>query len=91
MEHLQEEIKIPARYGYVHKLEHIGDNLWQFKSDPNSGGYYRCIGFEGEHKVGPYIKAFDPDGGPFMSVGSTINGYTIKSITTSGVFELIKE
>lgn len=83
-------IKIRARYGYVHKLEYIGNNLWQFKPDPNSGGYYRCIGFEGQHEVGPNIKAFDPDGGPFMSVGSTIDDYTIKSITTQGIFELIK-
>lgn len=79
-------IKIPARYGYVHKLEHIGNNLWLFKTDPNSGKYYRLIGFEGVGKV----KAYDPDGGPYLSVGSTINNYIIKSITTNGIFELEK-
>lgn len=86
-----ETIKLPARYGYCHTLEYIGNNLWQFKSDPNSGGYYRCIGFEGEHKIGPNIEALDPDGGPFMSVGDIINGYEIKSITMQGIFELVKK
>jgi hypothetical protein len=84
-------IKLPARYGYCHTLEYIGGNLWKFKSDPNSGGYCRCIGFEGEHKIGPNIKAFDPDGGPFMSVGDVVEDYIIKSITTQGIFELVKK
>ena len=84
-------IKLPARYGNVHTLQHINGNLWQFRPDPKSAGHYRCIGFEGQHEIGPNIKAFDPDGGPFMSVGGKIEDYTIKSITTSGVFELIKE
>ena len=80
------KIKLSARYGYVHTLEHISDNLWQFKSDPKSTGTCRYIG-----QYPNDIKAFDPDGGPFMSVGSTINDYTIKSITTEGIFELVKE
>lgn len=86
-----EIIKLPARYGYCHTLEHICNNLWQFKSDPNAAGYARFIGFEGEHKIGPNVKAFDPDGGPFMSVGDIIDGYEIKSITIQGIFELVKK
>ena len=84
-------IKLPARYGYVHTLEHIGGDLWQFKSDPKSYGTYRVIGFEGQHEIGPNVYALDPDGGPFMSVGSEIDGYIIKTINTMGVFELIKK
>lgn len=80
-----ETIKLNARYGYTHSLEHIADNLWLFKSDPKSAGYFRLIGDYPNN-----IKAFDPDGGPFLSVGSTVNGYTIKSITSSGIFELVK-
>lgn len=81
-----ETIKIPARYGYTHTLEHIADNLWLFKSDPKSAGYVRLIGDYPNN-----IKAFDPDGGPFLSVGDKIKDYTIKSITHNGVFELVKE
>lgn len=81
-----ETIKIPARYGYTHILEHIADNLWLFKSDPKSAGYVRLIGDYPNN-----IKAFDPDGGPFLSVGDKIKDYTIKSITHNGIFELVKE
>lgn len=77
-----ETIKLYARYGYVHTLTHIGGNLWQFNSDPRSAGYYRLIG-EISH-----IEAFDPEGGPFLSVGDIIENKTIKSITSYGVFEL---
>lgn len=84
-------IKIPAGYGYVHTLEHIDGNLWQFKPDPKSGGGYRLIGFEGEHSVNHNVYALDPSGGPFMSIGCKIEGRTIKSIQSNGVFELIKE
>lgn len=81
-----ETIKIPARYGYTHTLEHISDNLWSFKSDPKSAGYVRLIGNYPDD-----IKAFDPDGGPLLSVDSEIGGYTIKKIRPGGVFELVKK
>lgn len=81
-----EVIKLNARYGYVHTLEPIANNLWQFKADPNAGTTCRIIG-----EYPNNIKAFDPDGGPYMSVGDKINDYTIKSIRMGGVFELIKE
>lgn len=81
-----EIIKLPARYGYTHELTHIKDNLWLFNPDPKSAGYYRLIG-----NYPNDIKALDPDGGPFLSVGDKIKNYTIKSINSGGIFELIKE
>ena len=80
-----ETIKLPARYGYVHTLTHIKDNLWRFDSDPKSGGYSRLIG--DEHGM-DNITAFDPDGGPFLTVGSKIEDKTIKSISSNGILEL---
>ena len=81
-----EPIKLNARYGYVHTLEHIADNLWQLKPDPKASGYWRFIGsFPND------IKAIDPEGGPFMSVGDKIEDYTIKSIRQNGILELVKE
>ena len=53
-----ETIKLPARYGYIHTLEYIGNNYWQFKSDPKSYGSYRIIGFEGESEIGNNVHAF---------------------------------
>ena len=77
-----EVIKLHARYGYTHTLTHISENLWQFNADPKASGYYRIIGAIND------IKAFDPEGGPFLSVGDKIENKTIKSITSYGVFEL---
>ena len=77
-----ETIKLHARYGYTHTLTHIGNNLWQFNADPKTPGYFRIIG---ELNA---VKAFDPEGGPFLSVGDKVGGKIIKSITSSGVFEL---
>lgn len=82
---MEEIIKLPARYGYVHQLKHIINNLWLFEPDPKSAGYYRLIG--DEHGMNN-ITAFDPDGGPFMRVGSKIENKIIKSISHSGIFEL---
>lgn len=81
-----ETITLPARYGYVHTLEHIGNNLWQFVPDLRSAGTYRLIGEYPDN-----IEALDPEGGPFMSVGDVIEDYTIKSIRKGGVFELVKK
>jgi hypothetical protein len=88
---MEDVIKLPARYGYEHTLEHIDGNLWQFKPDPKSCGTYRCIGFNGDSEVGPLIYALDPEGGPFLSVDSEVDGYFIKTINTSGIFELVKK
>lgn len=79
------DIILNARYGLTHKLKHIADNLWQIEFDKNSTGTYRIIGKYND------VKALDPEGGPFLSVDSTINGYKIRSITFNGIFELIKE
>ena len=81
-----EKIKLNARYGYEHILKHISDNLWQLEFDPKCSGTYRLIGEYPDN-----IKALDPEGGPFLSVGGKIQDYTIKSITSNGVFELVKE
>ena len=87
---MENVIKLPARYGLTHKLVHDIDDLWHIEFDEDSIGTYRCIGFEGQHSIGNSIYALDPEGGPFLSVGSTVKGYTIKSITSNGLFELVK-
>ena len=89
MEPLQ-EIILPARYGMKHKLVQDKGDLWHIEFDKNATGMYRCIGFEGEDQMGSMIYTLDPEGGPYLNVGSEIQGYLIKSITNDGIFELIK-
>lgn len=85
-----EEILLPARYGLTHKLKHLGNNLWKIEFDKNSTGTYRLIGFDGEHGIGSFVHALDPEGGPFLTVGDKVSDYVIKSISSNGIFELIK-
>lgn len=79
---MENDILLPARYGLVHKLIPLGNNLWQLKFDKNSTGTYRIIGNMND------IKAIDPEGGPFLSVGESLGTYVIKSIKANGIFEL---
>ena len=83
-----ETIELNARYGLKHYLKHIGNNLWQIEFDKKSTGTYRLIGFEGEHGIRYSVYALDPEGGPFLTVGTKINDKTVKSITCNGIFEL---
>ena len=88
---MEDVILLPARYGLTHKLKHLKDNLWEIEFDKNSTGTYRLIGFDGEHEIGNFVHALDPEGGPFLTVGDKVNDYVIKSISSNGIFELIKE
>lgn len=85
---MNKDIILNARYGYKHVLKYLKDNLWLINFDPKSSGTYRLIGFDGENKIGPRVFALDPDGGPFMSIGSRIFNYRIKTIYRGGIFEL---
>jgi len=83
-----DRIELPARYGYKHCLKLIGNNLWVIEFDPKSTGTYRLIGFDGENQIRAHVYALDPEGGPFLTVGTKVGDKTIKSITCYGVFEL---
>lgn len=87
---MEDVIKLPARYGYCHTLEKMSNGKYQFIPDPKSYETYTILGFDGEHKIGQYVSALDPEGGPFMTVDSVINNkYVIKSITRDGIFDLV--
>ena len=91
---MENVIKLPARYGMTHKLVHDKDDLWHIEFDKKSVGTYSIIGFEeadNNGRIYTHVHSLDPEGGPFLSVGDTIEGYTIKSITSSGLFKLVKE
>lgn len=77
------DIILPARYGYQHKLKYLSGNLWVLEPDSKSSGMYRIIGSPDD------IHAIDPDGGPFISIDTNIEGKTVKSITINGIIELV--
>lgn len=59
--------ELKSRYGDVTKLIHIKSNIYKvdFTDNPYS---YRVI-LEEDNKT---IKAFDPSGGPFVSIGDEV-------------------
>lgn len=65
-------ITLNARYGYQHKLTPIAKNTYRLDIDPKSSGCYR-IGYDTINGK-RVINFVDPDGGPFLSVGSTVAG-----------------
>lgn len=86
------KIELKARYGLIHHLEHIAGDCWQLKCDPKSTGTYRCIWAPGEYAtMAQKLKAIDPEGGPFMSVGDKIEDYTITDIMSNGVIWMKKD
>lgn len=84
---MTEIINLPARYGYVHQLIKIDDKKYQLEFDKKSTGTYRRIGFEGQSPMAAFVYAIDPEGGPFLAVGTNIEGNIIKSITSGGIIE----
>lgn len=68
-------IELPSRYGDMVKLIPLNHNIYKvdFTENPYS---YRII-YNEDNKT---IKAFDPSGGPFISIGSTINNLKVTSI-----------
>lgn len=86
---MEDKIILYNRDGGHLWLEHIKDKLWAFMSDNDSlfVNYARFI-FD-ENKL---LEAFDPPGGPYISVGSIINDkYIVKSIEGNLLFFELEE
>lgn len=74
------EIKLKSRYAHSdNRLVHIEGSRWKLKTQYT----YRLI----MYKDGTTIQSIDPEGGPFMSVGTEIEGHVIKSISSDGIIE----
>lgn len=89
---MENVIKLNARYGWNHKLEQVSGDCWKLVLDPKGPQTYRCIGFsDTDFNVRPCkIQAIDPDGGPFISVGSVIKNYTVTDIMSNGIIWMKK-
>lgn len=69
------------RYGNEYEYVVIDDNTMTIKGDLK---HWRCGGREGKSGVDMNDLGFiDPSGGPFISVGMTIDGKTISRISST--------
>lgn len=87
---MKQEVLLRSRYGDTYRLERIGEkdsHLFSFKGNTD----YLRIGIDNSRK-GHYI-FIDPPGGPFMSVDSKIDDYTIEDIwqDNEGIVLRLKE
>lgn len=76
------ELQLNSRYG-------VNNRLIQVESDPlkyklNSEYNYR-VGFNPESP--DKLTFIDPEGGPFITVGSKIEGHKVKAIYNGGIIE----
>lgn len=72
---MEKDIILPNRYGDKNRLVHVGENTYVLNFDPN-GSCCRLIFDEDPGS----IKAVDPSGGPFISVGDEVDGRVVKEI-----------
>lgn len=69
------EINLGNRYGYDIHLKSLTDSKWLLEIDERA--IYTRIGGK---NLPDNIEYVDPEGGPFLSVGGTIEGKTITKI-----------
>lgn len=73
------------RYGDEYNFVKVDDNTYTIVGDLN---YWRYGGREGQEKWDWNDLGFvDPSGGPFIELGSSIDGRKIKRISASGNFD----
>lgn len=70
-------IKLPNRYGYDIHLESLTDSKWLLKIDEKAN-YTRV----GGKNLPDDIEYVDPEGGPFLSVGGSVEGRAVTKIET---------
>lgn len=79
---MKPEIKLKSRGSIDNRLVQLEDNPLKFKLKTKHN--YR-IGFENDSKE--ECTFIDPSGGPFIAVGSKIEGHTVKAIYKDGTVE----
>lgn len=80
---MKSEIKLNSRDGDSNKLVRIGEED-SLKYKLESKFYYRAGIIEDNPDEYSFI---DPSGGPFITVGSKIDGHVVKAIYKGGIIE----
>lgn len=61
------------RYGVEYNFVHITDNLYRFDMEDSDSNLMRLGGKEGQEGINMNdLGMFDPSGGPYIAVGSTL-------------------
>ena len=81
-----ETIDLKSRYGDIHHLvpmESLGDNIYCYQPAKDWMPMRQIFNDTYDETADEFdLVAADPDGGPFLSVGDTVAGKTIKRIYT---------
>lgn len=69
------------RYGDEYHWEKLNDNEYKFVMEGDSMKYCRWGGKEGQEKLDPNdLGMFDPSGGPYVGIGSLVEGRVVEHI-----------
>ena len=72
------------RYGSEYNFVKVSDNKYRFDMAEDDMKYMRMGGKEGQEKIDMNdIGMFDPPGGPYVDIGSIVEGKKVKSIASS--------
>jgi len=74
--------KYTNRYGDEYWWEHVENETYEFRMTGNSMKYGRNMGsYDEEKKMITSLVAFDPSGGPYIAIGTELDGGKIISIS----------
>lgn len=80
------------RYGDKYYFEPISDDKFRFVMEGNSMKYCRFGGLEGTPGIDyNNLGFFDPSGGPFIEIGTAIQGRIVKKISSLDDGQIILE
>lgn len=69
------------RYGDEYRWEQLSDNEYKFVMEGDSMKYCRYGGKEGQEELDPNdLGMFDPSGGPYIGIGSLVEGRVVEHI-----------
>ena len=72
------------RYGDEYHWEQISDNEYKFVMQGTSMDYCRYGGKDGQEGIDPNdLGMFDPSGGPYVAIGSLVEGRVVEHIRSA--------
>jgi hypothetical protein len=79
------------RYGDEYHWEKLNDKEYKFVMEGDSMKYCRWGGKEGQEKLDPNdLGMFDPSGGPYVEIGSLVDGRVVEHIREAEKTVIVK-
>lgn len=79
------------RYGDEYHWEKLNDNEYKFVMQGTSLDYCRYGGKEGQRGIDPNdLGMFDPSGGPYVAIGSLVEGRVVERIRSTDEGFIVK-